>query len=237
MLIRLDWRTRSQACSGEVMRTGGVTKNKSATFARSLVRLQFHIDKTGSLAKPKGSHDHLRRCLMKKIVVHTDGGCHGNPGPGGWAAVLTFGKHEKAVSGGEPATTNNRMELQAAIEALRVLKEPCEVDFHTDSQYLRNGIMTWVAGWKRNGWRTSTKQPVKNADQWRALDELVTHHKVRWHWVKGHAGHDGNERCDQLATQAIEDIKRRYSPKDLKAALAAFNAGDQTGESGLPGMA
>ena len=174
---------------------------------------------------------------MKKVVIHTDGGCHGNPGPGGWAAVLTFGKHEKALSGGVPATTNNRMELQAAIEALRVLKEPCEVDFHTDSQYVRNGIMTWIAGWKRNGWRTSTKKPVKNADQWRLLDELVSKHTVRWHWVKGHAGHDGNERCDQLATEAIEVIKQRFSSKQLRAALEDFNASVEAAENVLPGLA
>ncbi len=161
---------------------------------------------------------------MKKVVIHTDGGCHGNPGPGGWAAVLTCGKHEKVLNGGTPATTNNRMELQGAIEALSILKEPCEVEFHTDSQYLRQGIMTWVAGWKRNGWRTSAKQPVKNEDLWRTLDGLVTQHKINWRWVKGHAGHDGNERCDQLATAAIEAIKRQYSHSALQEALREFKA-------------
>ncbi|MDB6120991.1 MAG: ribonuclease, partial [Verrucomicrobiaceae bacterium] len=170
------------------------------------------------------------RCL-KKVVIHTDGGCHGNPGPGGWAAVLTSGKHEKVLNGGSPATTNNRMELQGAIEALRILKEPCEVEFHTDSQYLRQGIMSWVAGWKRNGWRTSAKKPVKNEDLWRSLDALVTPHKINWRWVKGHAGHDGNERCDQLATTAIEAIKRQYSHAALKTALEEFVArqGDAEG--------
>ena len=161
---------------------------------------------------------------MKKVIIHTDGGCHGNPGPGGWAAVLTSGKHEKAMNGGVPATTNNRMELQGAIEALRILKEPCEIEFHTDSQYLRQGITSWIAGWKRNGWRTSTKKPVK------MLDTLVATHKINWRWVKGHAGHDGNERCDQLATSAIEAIKRQYSASELKAALKEFNAGQEDAE-------
>ncbi len=137
--------------------------------------------------------------------------------------MLTSGKHEKVLNGGSPATTNNRMELQGAIEALRILKEPCEVEFHTDSQYLRQGIMSWVAGWKRNGWRTSAKKPVKNEDLWRSLDALVTPHKINWRWVKGHAGHDGNERCDQLATAAIEAIKRQYSHAALKTALEEFN--------------
>lgn len=164
---------------------------------------------------------------VKKVVIHTDGGCHGNPGPGGWAAVLTSGKHEKVLNGGAPATTNNRMELQGAIEALRILKEPCEVEFHTDSQYLRQGIMSWVAGWKRNGWRTSAKQSVKNEDLWKALDALVTPHKINWRWVKGHAGHDGNERCDQLATSAIEAIKRQYSASALQQALREFKAGEE----------
>ncbi|MDB6075795.1 MAG: ribonuclease [Verrucomicrobiaceae bacterium] len=145
--------------------------------------------------------------------------------------MLTSGKHEKVLNGGSPATTNNRMELQGAIEALRILKEPCEVEFHTDSQYLRQGIMSWVAGWKRNGWRTSAKKPVKNEDLWRSLDALVTPHKINWRWVKGHAGHDGNERCDQLATTAIEAIKRQYSHAALKTALEEFVArqGDAEG--------
>ena len=145
--------------------------------------------------------------------------------------MLKSGKHEKAINGGVPATTNNRMELQGAIEALQILKESCEVEFHTDSQYLRQGITKWIAGWKRNGWRTSAKQPVKNEDLWQMLDALVTRHKISWHWVKGHAGHDGNERCDQLATAAIQAIKQQYSPAQLKAALKEFEAGqDQGGE-------
>lgn len=161
---------------------------------------------------------------VKKVVIHSDGGCHGNPGPGGWAAVLAYGKHVREISGGVPATTNNRMELQAAIEALRLLKESCEIDFHTDSQYVRNGIREWIAGWKRNGWLTSAKQPVKNAGLWRELDAATSRHKIHWHWVKGHAGHPGNERCDQLANEAITRVKAEHTPEQLKAMLEAFSA-------------
>ena len=146
---------------------------------------------------------------MKKVVIHSDGGCHGNPGPGGWAVVLAYGKHVRELNGGVPATTNNRMELQAAIEALHILKEPCEIDFHTDSQYVRQGISQWIAGWKRNGWRTSAKQPVKNADLWRELDAATAHHKIHWHWVKGHAGHTDNERCDELAVAAYQPYLKK----------------------------
>lgn len=145
---------------------------------------------------------------MKRVTIHTDGGCHGNPGPGGWAAVLTFGKFTRALSGAEPETTNNRMELTAAIEALKALKEPCIVEFYTDSQYLRHGITLWIEGWKRNGWRTKSKEPVKNEDLWRALDQVRASHQIDWRWVKGHAGHAGNERCDQLATEAIARLRR-----------------------------
>jgi ribonuclease HI len=145
---------------------------------------------------------------MKRVTIHTDGGCHGNPGPGGWAAVLTYGKFTRALSGAEPATTNNRMELTAAIEALKALKEPCVVEFHTDSQYLRHGITLWIEGWKRNGWRTKSKEPVKNEDLWRALDQVRAPHQIDWRWVKGHAGHAGNERCDQLATEAIARLRQ-----------------------------
>jgi ribonuclease HI len=161
---------------------------------------------------------------MKKVVIHTDGGCHGNPGPGGWAATLTYGQHTRELSGGEPATTNNRMELQAAIEALSALKEPCEIEFFTDSVYLKSGVTNWLAGWKRNGWRTKTKQPVKNDDLWRALDLAVSHHKVKWQWVKGHSGHDGNERCDLLANEAIAKIKTTFTKDQLKTALAELAA-------------
>lgn len=168
---------------------------------------------------------------MKQVVIHSDGGCHGNPGPGGWAAVLAYGAHERELSGGEPATTNNRMELRAAIEALRALKQPCAVEFYTDSEYVKNGVTAWLALWKRNGWRTQSKKPVKNEDLWRDLDAATARHQVRWHWLKGHAGHEGNERCDRLANEAIARIKRTYSAAQLKQALAQFAA---TG-SGVPG--
>jgi ribonuclease HI len=125
---------------------------------------------------------------MTPVVIHSDGACHGNPGPGAWAAVLTSGSHRREVSGAVSATTNNRMELQAAIEAFAALKRPCAVEFHTDSNYLRDGITQWLPGWQRNGWRTKSKQPVKNADLWRQLAEAVAQHQVNWHWVKGHAG-------------------------------------------------
>ncbi|KAA1422221.1 ribonuclease HI [Mumia zhuanghuii] len=139
------------------------------------------------------------------VTIHTDGACLGNPGPGGWGAVLRYGDHLKELYGGDPATTNNRMELMAAIAALEALTRPSVVDLHTDSSYVRNGIMSWVSRWKSNGWRTSAKQPVKNEDLWRRLDEATQRHDVRWHWVKGHAGDPGNERADELAGRgAIE---------------------------------
>ena len=162
---------------------------------------------------------------MQTVVIHSDGACHGNPGPGGWAAVLSSGIHRRELSGGVPATTNNRMELQAAIEALSALKRPCAVEFHTDSNYLRDGITKWLRGWKRNGWKTQLKLPVKNEDLWRQLDAAAARHQVKWHWVKGHAGHAGNERCDQLATAAILDLKKRFTGEQLQASLRAFNAG------------
>jgi ribonuclease HI len=141
------------------------------------------------------------------VVVHTDGACSGNPGPGGWGAILHWGDHEKELKGGEPMTTNNRMELMAAISALESLRRPCAVDIHTDSQYLRNGIMQWINNWKRNGWRTASKEPVKNVDLWKRLDAALHTHTVRWHWVRGHAGHDLNERADQLAREAIKEMR------------------------------
>lgn len=168
---------------------------------------------------------------MKKVVIHSDGGCHGNPGPGGWGAVLEHGQHKRELSGGVPATTNNRMELQAAIEALNALKEPCEVEFHTDSEYVKNGVNSWLWNWKRNGWRTKSKKPVKNADLWRALDAAVAKHKVKWHWLKGHAGHAGNERCDQLAGEEIAKIKKLFNAEQLKASLAQFSAQENAAQS------
>lgn len=136
---------------------------------------------------------------MKKVTIYTDGACSGNPGPGGWGAVLMTGEHEKEISGGAAGTTNNRMELLAAIEALNSLKEPCEVALYTDSQYVRKGITEWIVGWQKNGWKNSQKKPVKNADLWRELLAAKAPHNVEWHWVKGHAGDVNNERADMLA--------------------------------------
>ena len=142
---------------------------------------------------------------MDHIEVFTDGACQGNPGPGGWGAILRYKGHEKEISGYVPETTNNRMELQAAIEALKLIKRSLPVDLYTDSEYLRKGMTEWLAGWKRNNWRTAAKQPVKNQDLWEQLDALATTHKITWHWVRGHAGHPDNERADRLATEAIKD--------------------------------
>jgi ribonuclease HI len=142
-----------------------------------------------------------------RVVIHTDGACSGNPGPGGWGAILEWGGHRREIKGGEAHTTNNRMELMAAISALETLKRPCDVDLHTDSQYLRQGIMSWIHGWKRNGWRTADKKPVKNADLWQRLDGAVARHTVHWHWVRGHSGHDLNERADELAREAIAELR------------------------------
>ena len=139
----------------------------------------------------------------KSIDVFTDGACSGNPGPGGWGALLRFNGHEKELFGGEDESTNNRMELMAAIMALESLKERCHVDLYTDSKYVMDGINSWIANWKKNGWRTAAKKPVKNADLWQRLDEARTSHDVDWHWVKGHAGHEGNERADELARRGI----------------------------------
>jgi ribonuclease HI len=144
--------------------------------------------------------------MSPKVVIYTDGACRGNPGPGGWGAVLISGAHERELCGGELSTTNNRMELKAAIEALRALKRPCKVELHTDSQYLRTGISEWLAGWKAKGWRTAAKTPVKNEDLWRALDEARLRHEVDWRWVKGHSGHELNERADALARKGMCEV-------------------------------
>ncbi len=145
---------------------------------------------------------------MTKVAIWTDGACSGNPGPGGWGAVLTYDGHEKDLCGGEPLTTNNRMELTAAIMALEALKRPCEIDLHTDSQYVKGGVTGWINGWKRNGWKTADKKPVKNVDLWQRLDEATKRHQVTWHWVKGHAGNEMNERADELARQGMAPFKR-----------------------------
>jgi ribonuclease HI len=156
---------------------------------------------------------------LKKVIIHSDGGCDPNPGLGGWGAVLEYGPRRRELSGYALAATNNRMEMQAAIEALRALKECCEVAFYTDSEYLKNGITLWVPAWKRNGWKAKTKKPVKNVDLWKALDALASQHKVSWHWIRGHSGHPQNERCDQLATNAIQSARKNHSPEELARAL------------------
>lgn len=140
---------------------------------------------------------------MADVVIYTDGACSGNPGPGGWGAILINGENRKELKGGEAQTTNNRMELLAAIEALNALKVPCQVDLHTDSNYLKDGITSWINNWKRNGWKTASKKPVKNEDLWKQLEEARERHDVRWHWVKGHAGHPENERADELAREGM----------------------------------
>ena len=143
----------------------------------------------------------------ERVVIHTDGACSGNPGPGGWGAVLAYKGREKELSGGEALTTNNRMELMAAISALESLKRPCAVDLYTDSQYLRLGVTQWLPNWKARGWRTADKKPVKNEDLWRRLDEAQARHQITWHWVKGHAGHAENERVDALARAGMAPFK------------------------------
>jgi ribonuclease HI len=143
---------------------------------------------------------------LPHVVIATDGACKGNPGPGGWGALLTFGGEEKELFGGEAQTTNNRMELTAVIEALTALKRPTQVVVHTDSQYVMKGITEWIRGWKAKGWRTASKEPVKNVDLWKRLDDLVAGHRVQWRWVKGHSGHHGNERADALANRGVDSI-------------------------------
>ena len=140
------------------------------------------------------------------VVIFTDGACKGNPGPGGWGVWLKYGEVEKELCGGERSTTNNRMELTAVIRALQALKRRCEVQLHTDSKYVQQGITAWIHGWKKNGWRTSDKKPVKNDDLWKELDALAQQHDIDWRWVKGHAGHEGNERADQLANRGVERV-------------------------------
>ncbi|MES1930646.1 ribonuclease H [Salinisphaera dokdonensis CL-ES53] len=144
--------------------------------------------------------------MSEPVTIHTDGACRGNPGPGGWGALLQFEGKKRELFGGEPNTTNNRMELTAAIEALSALKRSCRVELHTDSTYVRQGIMQWLANWKRNGWKTAAKKPVKNADLWRALDAACERHEINWHWVKGHSGDVGNEAADALANRGIDEM-------------------------------
>ncbi|WP_310621080.1 ribonuclease HI [Flexibacterium corallicola] len=144
---------------------------------------------------------------QSRVKAWTDGACSGNPGPGGWGVLLRYGTHEKELSGGEQDTTNNRMELQAAIQALDSLKRPCSIDLYTDSSYVKNGITQWMHNWKRKGWRTASNSPVKNADLWQTLDEAAKRHDVAWHWIKGHAGHEENEKADELARRGMQPFK------------------------------
>ena len=145
--------------------------------------------------------------MTPKVVIYTDGACSGNPGPGGWGAVLFWGDTVKEIFGGEPVTTNNRMELMAAIQALEGLKRPCKVELHTDSQYVKNGITQWMPSWKARGWKTAAKDPVRNEDLWKRLDQARLRHEVDWRWVKGHAGHEHNERADALARRGITELR------------------------------
>ncbi len=147
--------------------------------------------------------------LLPHVTIHTDGACSGNPGPGGWGALLLWGEKRRELKGGEPATTNNRMELMAAIQALETLKRPCKVELHTDSQYVQKGIHEWIHGWKRRGWRTADNKPVKNDDLWKRLDAARLRHEVDWRWVKGHAGHELNERADELAREGLKEAQSR----------------------------
>lgn len=146
--------------------------------------------------------------MTPEVVIYTDGACSGNPGPGGWGAVMISGEHIKEICGGEPDSTNNRMELMAAIQALEALKKPCKVELHTDSTYVMKGISEWIHGWKKRGWKTADNKPVKNDDLWRRLDSARSRHDVTWKWVKGHAGHELNERADGLARKGLQDARR-----------------------------
>jgi len=158
----------------------------------------------------------VRCSRLKRVQLITDGACLGNPGKGGWACILRFGEHKREVFGCDPRTTNNRMELTAAIEGLKRLKESCSVEIITDSEYLKNGITTWIHGWKKNGWKRADKQPVLNQDLWIMLDELVKVHQAQWKWTKGHASHEDNNRCDELATRAArEQISSAAGPKPV----------------------
>ena len=148
-----------------------------------------------------------KRSSSKPVLIWTDGACSGNPGPGGWGVLMRFNGHEKELYGGEEETTNNRMELTAAIKALKELKRPCLIELYTDSQYVRGGVTGWLEKWKANGWKTSNRKPVKNEDLWRSLDEAVARHKISWHWVKGHAGHPENEKADELARKGLEPYR------------------------------
>lgn len=153
--------------------------------------------------------------MSERVIIHTDGACSGNPGPGGWGAVLQYNGTVKELKGGAALTTNNQMELTAAIEALNALKRPCDVELHTDSNYVKDGLTSWIHGWKKNGWRTTAKKPVKNAALWQALDLAVQRHDIKWHWVKGHAGDEMNERADALANEGMEPFKPKRRTQQM----------------------
>jgi ribonuclease HI len=153
--------------------------------------------------------------MEQKVIIHTDGACSGNPGPGGWGAVLQYSGTFKELKGGAPLTTNNRMELTAAIEALNALKRPCSIELHTDSNYVKDGLTKWIAGWKKSGWKTSDKKPVKNVELWQALDAAVARHVIDWRWVKGHAGDPWNERADELANEGMAPFKPKRRDQRL----------------------
>jgi ribonuclease HI len=155
--------------------------------------------------RPKGAN--MSAPSAERVVIYTDGACKGNPGPGGWGAWLRWGGHEKELFGGDPATTNNRMELTAVIESLALLNRHTPVAVYTDSEYVKNGITTWIHGWKKRGWKTADNKPVKNIDLWQKLDALVASHEVQWHWVRGHAGDPGNERADALANRGVASLR------------------------------
>ncbi|MGI9311746.1 MAG: ribonuclease HI [bacterium] len=159
---------------------------------------------TESAHRTRDDRAHNIARVSDKVIIYTDGACRGNPGPGGWGALLRFGAHEKSLHGSARETTNNRMELTAAIEALNALRRDCRVELYTDSQYLQNGVQQWMEKWKRKDWRTADRKPVKNRDLWETLDHLRGRHQIAWHWVKGHAGDVGNERADRLANDAID---------------------------------
>ena len=161
---------------------------------------------------------------MKEVTIYSDGACRGNPGPGGWGAILMYRHHRREVQGNEKATTNNRMELQAAIGALEMLKEPCRVNFITDSEYVKNGISKWISSWEARGWRTRSKEPVKNVDLWKRLAALTRRHEIHWQWVRGHSGNPENERCDALANEAIDQLQKECAPHQLKNSLHGFQA-------------
>jgi len=169
---------------------------------------------------------------VKNVTIHSDGACEGNPGPGGWASILEYGPHFKEISGGEPATTNNRMELKAAIEGLRALKEPCSVEFFTDSEYVRNGITEWLKDWKARNWKTADKKRVKNDDLWKELDTVASTHQVAWHWLKGHAGHETNERCDLLARKEVAKLRQKFTAEQLATFLEELRSKSSEAQPG-----